>query len=81
MYFPSSIEGIYQACQNLHMYHIKRGCPTCGPELKEWYKQLATRKTYGGRGRQYWTESARAVGLVNTPNGIRFGNDKDLENL
>mmetsp|Transcript_6242 Transcript_6242/g.7136 ORF Transcript_6242/g.7136 Transcript_6242/m.7136 type:complete len:638 (+) Transcript_6242:92-2005(+) len=79
VYFPSSIDGIYQAGQNLHIYHIKKGCPTFSEELKEWYKQVAARKSYVGRGREYWTESARAVGLVNTPNGIRFSEDKDLD--
>eukprot|EP00592_Proboscia_alata_P007051 CAMPEP_0194354812 /NCGR_PEP_ID=MMETSP0174-20130528/2838_1 /TAXON_ID=216777 /ORGANISM="Proboscia alata, Strain PI-D3" /LENGTH=576 /DNA_ID=CAMNT_0039123845 /DNA_START=54 /DNA_END=1785 /DNA_ORIENTATION=+ len=79
VYFPSTIECIYQAGQNLHIYHIKKGCPTFSTELKEWYKQVTARKSYVGRGREYWTESARAVGLINTPNGIRFSDDTDVD--
>ena len=47
-------------------------------EIKEWFLELQSASSKGSKGlatRQYWVTSAKKIGLVDTPQGIRFGRD------
>ena len=76
-YFPSSLQGIYQAAQNMSTTHLQCGlCNHMSNEIKdEFSRLLATKVSSSGAGRPYWAESARNLGLVDTEEGIRFIED------
>uniref|UniRef100_A0A7S3L346 Uncharacterized protein n=1 Tax=Amphora coffeiformis TaxID=265554 RepID=A0A7S3L346_9STRA len=76
-YFPSSLQGIYQASQNMSTTHMQCGlCDHMPNEIKnEFSRLLATKVSSSGAGRPYWAESAASLGLVDTEDGIRFVED------
>ena len=76
-YFPSSLQGIYQASQNMSTTHMQCGlCDHMPDEIKnEFARLLATKVSSSGAGRPYWAESAENLGLIDTEEGIRFVHD------
>lgn len=70
--------GIYQASQNMAATHMQSGICTCMPmEIKqELVALLSAKVANSGAGRPYWANTAKKLGLINTPNdGIRFLHD------
>ena len=76
-YFPASLQGIYQAAQNMCTTHMQCGlCSEMADDIKnEFARLLATKISSSGAGRPYWAESAKRLGLVDTEEGIRFRDD------
>jgi hypothetical protein len=74
MYFPASTIGLYQAAQNMCTAHIQCGLCTEMPDpIKDHFKQLIATKSFtSGAGKPYWSKSAKAMGLVDTEEGIFF---------
>lgn len=75
--FPSSIGRIYQSVADIQRFHFGE-CQNMPDELRQKFIALHTASSKGSKGlatRQYWISSARKIGLVDTPNGIRFGRD------
>jgi hypothetical protein len=70
--FPSSLKNIYHSIETWQRRHSL----VC-EDIPAWAKATMTdlmnksRSGAGGR-RQYWEESARRLGMVDTPTGIRF---------
>jgi hypothetical protein len=69
------MSGIYNAVQQMYRMHISR-CDRIPKELKS---KLTTLETYqqsnrGGR-KQYWIDSAKRMGMVDTQFGIHYGRD------
>jgi len=79
-YFPSEVEGVYQAAQNMNTTHFQHGvCTRMGEPLRRQFAALAnTKATSTGAGRAYWAQQARILGLENNAEdgGIRFWRDK-----
>jgi hypothetical protein len=75
-YFPASLQGIYQAAQNMSTTHLQCGlCSEMPDAIKnEFARLLATKVARPGAGRLYWAESARKLQLVDSDAGIRFVN-------
>ena len=70
--YPSSISRIYQTVADMQRFHFE-SCSGISHEMKNLYRSLKTTRPRGGTSPQnYWIESAKALGLVDTPNGIRF---------
>ena len=76
-YFPASLMGVYQAAQNMSTTHIQCGvCPEMPENIKqEFVRLMLSRSTSSGAGRPYWAASAKAIGLLDTDDGIRFIGD------
>lgn len=75
--FPFSIARIYQSVADIQRFHFGE-CKMLPPEVKEKFLSLQRASSKGSKGlatRQYWVTSARKLGLVDTPQGIRFGRD------
>lgn len=71
-YFPSTLAGIYQAAQNMYHYHFCTGCPTIAETYQsQFHDACSSRSCYGG-GKDYWSESAERMGLVETMIGLKF---------
>lgn len=75
--FPFSISRIYQSVADIQRFHLNE-CKMLPTDVKEKFLSLQQASSKGSKGlatRQYWITSARKLGLVDTPRGIRFGRD------
>jgi hypothetical protein len=75
LYYPSSTLGLYQAAQNISTTHMQCGlCVAMPDDVKKKFADLIPTKTQGSlRGRAYWSNSAKEMGLVDTVDqGIRY---------
>jgi hypothetical protein len=70
--YPSSISRIYQTVADMCRFHF----PVCSfipPEIQETYSKTKTTRPRGvGSPQQYWIDSAKELGLVDTDQGIRY---------
>jgi hypothetical protein len=73
-YFPTTVQGFYQASQNMSNMHLQNGvCVAMPQDTKNHFERLlSTKIVFSGAGRKYWTKSARELGLVDTDQGIHF---------
>jgi hypothetical protein len=75
VYYPSTLEGVYQAAQNMASNHLCGSCH-CIPvalqeELRSLRKENASKSVRHGK--IYWAEACRAVGVVETTKiGLRL---------
>ena len=76
-YFPATCSGIYQASQNMNTMHLQCGlCSEMPEEVRHRFSfLLAVKGASLGAGRPYWEKAAKDIGLVDTPDGIRFFRD------
>jgi hypothetical protein len=75
--FPFSIARIYQSVADIQRFHFGE-CKMLPPDVKARFLSLQSASSKGSKGlatRQYWITSAKKLGLVDSPRGIRFGRD------
>lgn len=74
MYFPTKLDRIYQAAQNLSTFHLCDHCPLVPPEIRKRILLLRERKSPAGGGKRYWAEGVHCLGVVEdaTQGGLRF---------
>jgi len=74
--YPSSISRIYQTVADMQRFHFEQ-CREIPDETRKIYKSLKTTRPRGvGSPQTYWIQSAKLLNLVDSENGIRFGNDE-----
>jgi hypothetical protein len=62
-YYPSTLQGLYQASQNLASVHLSQNCPLIPENLMvKLLKLRAIRSSVGG-GKRYWADSASLKGI------------------
>jgi hypothetical protein len=71
-YYPSQLRGIYQAAQNMASTHLSERCQLIPDELRQELIGLHYHKSSTGGGKQYWTDSAAALGIIEMEGTIRF---------
>ena len=71
VYYPTTIASIYNATMNLLQRHL-HNCASVPEEIMRRYETLKADDARSGTSKKYWVESALSLGLVDTPNGIRF---------
>jgi hypothetical protein len=71
VYYPTTISSIYNATMNLLQRHL-HSCPAVPDAIMDQYQSLKGDDARSGTSKKYWVESALSIGLVDTPNGIRF---------
>jgi len=78
VYYPATLRALYQAAQNMAASHFTVSCERINPELKAQFKAFQDGKSRAGHGgKKYWSDAAKAVGVVETEDeGLRF---KDSE--
>jgi hypothetical protein len=62
-YYPTTLQGLYQACQNLASVHLCENCPLIPESLMWKLLELRTSKSLLGGGKRYWANSARLKGI------------------
>lgn len=78
--FPFSIGRIYQSVADIQRFHLAE-CKNVPEGVREKFQLLQSASSKGSKGlatRQYWVTSAKKVGLVDTPKGIRFSRDPNI---
>lgn len=69
--FPTSIGGIYESVKRWQRVHLEV-CDAVPEDVRNKLASLANTNVWVPTTRQYWTDSAKALGLVDTNEGIRF---------
>jgi hypothetical protein len=72
--YPSLISGIYNSVQQMFRLHFDC-CTKMPPEVRSKIEALRSSSSSRGGRKQYWVDSAKRLGLVDTPHGIHFGRD------
>jgi hypothetical protein len=71
--FPVSVTGIYESVKRWKSVHLSE-CKFIPTEIKEKIKNMEKAACVPTT-RQYWIDSAKALGIDDTPDGLRFVND------
>mmetsp|Transcript_1225 Transcript_1225/g.2903 ORF Transcript_1225/g.2903 Transcript_1225/m.2903 type:complete len:389 (-) Transcript_1225:283-1449(-) len=72
MYFPTKLDRIYQAAQNLSAFHLVEHCKHIPDDVRHKIKVLRLRKSPAGGGKRYWGEGVRCQGVYEDSAGLRF---------
>jgi hypothetical protein len=72
--FPVSVDGIYESVKRWQKVHLDM-CEDVPGEIKNKLNELNSANSWVPTTRQYWADSARSIGMVDTHEGIRFGTD------
>lgn len=72
--YPSLISGIYNSVQQMLRLHLDC-CLSMPPDVRAKIEQLKLSCSSRGGRKQYWIDSAKRLGLVDTPHGIHFTRD------
>jgi hypothetical protein len=67
MYYPAKLSGIYQAAQSLASSHLCNHCEHVPPDIRKQLHILKERKSSAGGGKDYWSDSARIIGVCEDP--------------
>jgi hypothetical protein len=81
MCFPFTISRIYQAVADIQRFHLSE-CKMVPQDVKDKFLEYQSMSAKGSKGlatRQYWVESAKKLGLIDTPRGIRFSRDPSMQ--
>lgn len=76
--FPTSVSGIYESVKRWQRVHLDV-CEDIPTDVQENIARLATANIWIPTTRQYWADSARALGMVDTEDGIRFAVDPNMK--
>jgi hypothetical protein len=72
--YPTSVAGIYESVKRWQRVHLEH-CEDIPHEVSSKMTELQSTNVWIPTTRQYWTDSARALGMVDTEGGIRFSCD------
>jgi hypothetical protein len=72
--YPSLISGIYNSVQQMLRLHLDC-CLSMPSDVRARIEGLKISCSSRGGRKQYWVDSAKRLGLVDTPHGIHFGRD------
>jgi hypothetical protein len=72
--YPSSVSGIYETVKRWQKVHLLV-CKNISNSVKARIEHLSTGSPLVPTARQYWVDSARSLGMVDTHEGIRFSID------
>lgn len=72
--YPSLISGIYNSVQQMLRLHLDC-CLAMPTDVRHKIEALKVSCSSRGGRKQYWIDSAKRLGLVDTPHGIHFGRD------
>jgi hypothetical protein len=72
VYFPRSIDGIYQVAQNLTKIHLCNSCTRVPEDLRKKLTELSKVNKRASGGKRYWIERVREIGIYEDGKAIRF---------
>lgn len=72
--YPTSVAGVYESVKRFLRLHLDV-CTEIPEDVRSKIAELQSLNVWIPTTRQYWTDSARALGMVDTDEGIRFSCD------
>ncbi|GAX26093.1 hypothetical protein FisN_42Lh010 [Fistulifera solaris] len=73
VYYPSKLNCIYQAAQNMASVHLAKYCSFVPEDIRsELLRHMKDRKSSAGGGKEYWAVSARSLGIEECDGRLRF---------
>ena len=72
--YPLSVAGIYESVKRWQKVHLEQ-CEDVPHDVKFKLQELSANNAWIPTTRQYWADSARSLGMVDTEDGIRFASD------
>eukprot|EP00934_Nitzschia_sp_Nitz4_P007349 Nitzschia sp. Nitz4//scaffold149_size55946//8726//10575//NITZ4_006587-RA/size55946-augustus-gene-0.62-mRNA-1//1//CDS//3329536788//7339//frame0 len=72
VYFPRSLDSMYQFGQNMVKNHLAVPCKKIPPATQRRLLELQEERKRGRGGRERWAEGAKELGVIETPSGLRF---------
>lgn len=76
MYFPTKLNGLYQAAQSLASGHLCTHCDHIPTVIREELLILKEKKSSAGGGKDYWGDGVRIIGVYENDDGLRFTKEK-----
>ena len=76
-YYPSKLDGLYQAAQNLANGHLLDGCPQIPSPVREELIRLKAQKSSAGGGKAAWAQRVHVLGVYEDDCGLRFASRVD----
>lgn len=74
VYYSATLDGLYQAAQNMAKNHLCRHCRLVPEETRQKLISLRDYKRRAAGGKRYWAEGAGVLGVVQCEDGLRFEN-------
>jgi len=74
--YPVSISGVYESVKRWQRVHLEV-CTAIPADVKNKTKNLSESSVWVPTTRQYWSDSAKALGIVDTSDGLRFAHDPE----
>ena len=71
-YYPSKLDGVYQAASNLAIVHLGEHCQIIDDQLRNELASLRNMLSSGGAGKKIWADRAEVLGVFEDSNGLRF---------
>jgi hypothetical protein len=71
-YYPSRLDGVYQAAQNLTKDHLADRCLHIPDSIKSELTRAEKKKSPNGAGKGYWSTSIAALGVMEDEKCLRF---------
>jgi len=81
VHYPSSTKCIYYSMENWQRHHAAHCSGIPRWVLRDLKKLMAKSKTGSGGRRHYWADSAKLLGMVDTPDGVRFISNPEINAL
>lgn len=75
--FPASISGIYESVKRWQRVHLD-SCKDVPEDVRNKLEKLNNDNSWIPATRQYWIDSAKLLGMVDTPSGIRFSCEPNM---
>ena len=72
LYFPTKLDRVYQAAQNLSAFHLCQDCPHLPAKARHEMLVLKERKSPAGGGKRYWAEGVQCLGVKQVDGGLFF---------
>jgi len=72
--YPVSISGVYESVKRWQRVHLA-ACACIPADVRNEIKSLSESSVWVPTTRQYWSDSAKALGIIDTCDGLRFTHD------
>jgi hypothetical protein len=72
VYFPTKYELIYQTAVNMISIHLCQQCTKIPENVRDELLDLRDQRSTTGGGKIYWGNAAKALGVIETVQGLRF---------
>ena len=75
IYYPSKLDRLYQAGQTMASVHLGQHCNHIPEHLRQELARLREGKSAALAGKKYWSDGARALGVIEEDDRLFFKRD------